>query len=394
MPNEMIHLSEEIVATTESMLANDKRDQLTKIPFTELSSLGAGMALLAEPFRTLTTHISIDAPNNLYAAYDKLGNPIELQYRFKGSPDYMGSQIKNGVTQQAHLKKVASLDGIVEQTISISPATLFMVAILVSMNKKLDAISDAQSEMMKWLEVDKQTKMEGDLQFLMDAYKSYKYNWNSDVFKRAMLVKTQDIKQDAEHNIRFYKTRLENTIDKNRTFQRKENVIKNISELDKSFSNYRLVLYLHGFATFLEVLFLENFNAPFLTEKIESLNEKAYDYREVYSYCYGRVEEAVLGALDGKVLKGLASVSDKIGKLTEHVPLINRTSLDELLQDGGSKLSSSISRKEKQLLSHFAENRDSSMQSFVDLLKQTRSICSENSAVYFDKENLYIDLPA
>ena len=96
-----------------------------------------------------------------------------------------------------------------------NPTMLLVAATLVNIDKKLDAIQETQQEMLDFIVQKEKSALKGDLDFLMDIYNNYKFNWNSEKYKTANHIKVLDIRQSAGRSIDFYREQIKKRISKN-----------------------------------------------------------------------------------------------------------------------------------------------------------------------------------
>ena len=82
------------------------------------------------------------------------------------------------------------------------------------MSKKLDSIEESQKNILNFLEKDKEAKLKGNLNFLLNVFNSYKLNWNNATFRASQHIKTQDIKQESDQNIAFYNSMINDALKK------------------------------------------------------------------------------------------------------------------------------------------------------------------------------------
>ena len=88
---------------------------------------------------------------------------------------------------------------------TIAPAMIFITAMTVQINKKLDHLQKTADEILGFLELDKQAHMKADLSTLSDITNAYKLNLDNESFIHAKLVQVGDIKREALATIDFYK---------------------------------------------------------------------------------------------------------------------------------------------------------------------------------------------
>lgn len=78
---------------------------------------------------------------------------------------------------------------------------LFMAATLAGIDRKLDALQKTQQEMMDFLTQKEKSELRGDLDFLAEVFRNYKYNWNDEKYKTANHIKTLDVRQRCSQRV-------------------------------------------------------------------------------------------------------------------------------------------------------------------------------------------------
>lgn len=222
-----------------------------KIPFAELAGLGGLIAELIPQFRTVTETINIPMEGLFRAINPKTGEVMpDLMYKSKQVAEAFVGSLKhaNGEFDQAAFVKVPGVKEVTTSVAAINPATLMIAAGIMAMSKKLDNIQEGQKNIMGFLEKDKESKLKGDLTFLLDVFKKYRLNWSNSTFRNTQYNKTQDIEQEAEHNIDFYRSMLSGELKKKKFLVSKLDVKKNMQKLIENFSNYRLAIYIYVFS--------------------------------------------------------------------------------------------------------------------------------------------------
>lgn len=286
-----------------------------KIPFAELAGLGGLIAELIPQFRTVTETINIPMEGLFRAINPKTGEVMpDLMYKSKQVAEAFVGSLKhaNGEFDQAAFVKVPGVKEVTTSVAAINPATLMIAAGIMAMSKKLDNIQEGQKNIMGFLEKDKESKLKGDLTFLLDVFKKYRLNWSNSTFRNTQYNKTQDIEQEAEHNIDFYRSMLSGELKKKKFLVSKLDVKKNMQKLIENFSNYRLAIYIYAFASYLEIILLENFNADFL----KSISEKIKDEGKLYTFDekehYEITGTRYSGATNGKNTYGSFTISGNV----------------------------------------------------------------------------------
>lgn len=354
-----------------------------KIPFSQFGAIGAGFATLSQKFKS----VADGNGSYLYRAVSKNGDAIKLQFKAKDGTGYVGGLIENGSTAQARFQEI------IENGVEINPMDVYMMVALVAINKKLDDVKAIQEHILGFLEIDKRTEMEGALAFLIDAVEKYKYNWNNETYRANMHLKTQDIKQQAEHSILFYRRRISEEM-KKKDFVIFENAVNEKKQkLSKDFDNYQLAVYLSAFASFMEVMCLCNFDSNFLNNVSSTIENHSHQYMELYTDCYNLLEQTHQNSLPSLIAKGVAAASGGLGHIAEKIPIINDTKIDENLILSESRIMKESSNRIADSLHSFTASKSSMVRPFIEMTDSINQIHNNKADYLFDDKNLYIPLP-
>ena len=271
-----------------------------------------------------------------------------------------------------------------------NPTMIFMAAALANIDKKLDAIQELQQEMMDFLVQKEKAELKGNLTFLADILNSFKYNWNSDMYKQSNHVKVLDIRQAAEQKILFYRQRIIEKTKKKNLIHIDQDVKKQTAKLLDLFKDYRLALYTHGFAYFLEVMLLGNFDADYLKSIEGKIEEYSIQYRELYTAVYDQMENYSKSSVQSAVLKGLKTVSKATGEAIAKTPVISKGKVDEALIGAGSKLGQLDSRRMMDTMKVLIDAKDSCVRPFVDNIEMVNQLYNKPINVLLDGKNIYL----
>lgn len=360
-------------------------NEYKKIPVAELSLLGAGIGSILPPFRTITQTIDFNNGRHLYEAFDSKGNPSKLMYQFKGSTDYMGSRIENGLTAQSRFREVPSQTMQSVQRIPVDPATLMMAMVLMDVERKLDKIQETQQDILEFIRSDKISKMEGNATFLADILNNYKFNWTDDTYRANMHIKVLDIRQEAEQNINFYSKQITSQLGK-----RNLDVKGKMNSVRTEFRNYQLALYLYGFSSFLEVMLLANFDKAYLNSVHNNIEKRSFEYRDLYTKCYDSIEDSSQKSLQSTALKGLAKASGALGQVASKNTKLGKLKIGESLLSAQSKLEETNVQNTQSIMTQFASSKDSCVYPFIALIDSVNEAYNQPKEMITDGENLYV----
>ena len=172
----------------------------------------------------------------------------------------------------------------------------------------------------------------------------------------------------------------------------KLDVKKNMQKLIENFSNYRLAIYIYAFASYLEIILLENFNADFLESISSKIKDESFKYVELYTIAYTKLESMAASSLESGAIKGAAVVSHGLGKVIEKIPIVERGQLDENLIAAGKKLEEYKVDSVDDLLSAFRSLRNCQVKQFTDLIETIDELHNGEPAILVDNENVYVQL--
>ena len=264
---------------------------------------------------------------------------------------------------------------------------------ITAMSKKLDSIEESQKNILNFLEKDKEAKLKGNLNFLLNVFNSYKLNWNNATFRASQHIKTQDIKQESDQNIAFYNSMINDALKKKKILISKLDVKKNMQKIITYFSNYRLAIYLYAFASYLEIILLENFDANFLNSISSKIQDESFKYVDLYTKAYTMLETMASSSLESAAIKGVAIASQGLGKAIERIPLVERGQLDENLIAASRKLEEYKVESVDDLLAALRFMSNCQVKQFVELIEAVNELHNEEPTILVDNnENVYVQL--
>ena len=358
----------------------DKPENLSKynkIPISRIAASGTSFDSVASAIKYVAS--GGKATSGLYHVSVPKG--AELM-KFKDGSGFLGSvAASNGGVGggQAVLKPLAC-----------NPTTLFMAVALMSMDKKLDKIQELQKDMFAYIKQRDKAKLRGNLSFLADILNNYKYHWDSNNYKLANIVETQEIKRASEQDIEFYRSLIKSKTMRKGFLQVDQQIQKHLDEIEGLFRDYSLALYIHAFASFLEVLLLENFNHDYLKNVLKKIDNSSVKYRELYTSSYNKIEHALRHSVQGQVLGGLAKINKDAGKIVGRIPLIEKTQLDESLNKAGNDLWNTKSKNINRRMKGLVKAQNSQVKPFVENLTMIDSLYNKPFELVFDEKYLYL----
>ena len=347
----------------------------TKIPLTELTTLGVAFQPIASAIQTA---VSGGGGSGIYFV-NTMGKQM---FTTSGGTEFIGSlQTAAGTVGggQARLTELAC-----------DPTMLFMAAALMSIEKKLDTIQETQEEILDFLEEKERAKLQGNLNVLGEVSTNFKYNWDNQTYKTNKHILIQQIKKDSEESIVLYRDQIAKKLKKRSFIHSDQEVKGTLKKLETQFKDYQLALYLYSYATFLEVMLLSNFSKGYLDSVEQRITEYSLQYRMLYTECYNLMEDYSKSSIQAGVLSGLAVASKFLGEAIAKVPVISNSQLDENLIEAGSRLDKHGSKRASNALEGLAQTRMSVTQPFVENIRAVNDLYNKPAIYLFDGNNMYV----
>lgn len=272
----------------------------------------------------------------------------------------------------------------------INPTMLFMAVAIASVEQKLDNIYEVQEEIFAFLELKEQAKLKGNLNTLADVLNNYKFNWDNEKYKNNNHITIQAIKREAEQSIILYREQLSKEFGKKTIFASDKLVKSALNKTIARLNDYKLALYVFSFASFLEVMLLENFDSNYLKSIEGKVREYNINYESLYDILVEKLEKESDFSIEGHTLKALSKFSSGVGKIVEKTPVISKTQLSGSMMRTGDKIQDiDTSRKEKitQLL---VDSQADYTGYFVENIKTIDELYNQPKKLMFDSENIYI----
>jgi hypothetical protein len=379
----------ELVQTSEKYLDDVRAEYAPKIimsvPITELSSLGAGVASLIPQLNTITQTKSVDASGFYTLANAAVGDTL------KAAKDgtYWGSlKCADGSSK---MLKVQSANSMIEttKTTMINPANMMMAVALYSIEKELGTIADLEKQILSFLETEKESEIEADVETLMKMAEQYKYSWDNEklVTNNHKLVK--DIQRTARKNMKIYQKQLADSL-KAKHFTLAQLTVNNeLGELEKKFKYFRLSLYTFSLASFMEIMLSGNYKEEYIVEVRDEINRMSEDYRELFEKCSLYLEKRSKSVVSTNVIKAVGKVEKATGKLLGNIPK-KGDAVEDFLQGAASSAEDHAMLIERQVVREFAMMNNPGTRLFTTKMDDMIRIYNHTSSIYFDEKNIYL----
>lgn len=364
----------------------------TTMPLVQIAALGAAFSAIPETFRTVTQSVTIPAAGNLFSATTRDGRAVTASelFSFKDLSGLMGSYSDGSGLHQIRLHEVSSQAGQITTALPIDPATMFMAAALMEINRKLDSIQETQEEMFEYLKNRDKAELRAGLEALSDILENYQFNWNIEIYKKTKYAQVLAIRQNSEKSIIHLRAQAESALKDNDLVHFQWGAEDKMGKVIDILKEYRLALHTYSFAAFLEIMLLENFDEGYLESVACALEEHANRYRKLYTHCYNTIENLSRSSVDNAILGGIAEAGKALGGFFASTPFGNLTPIDEALSDAGKGLEQAKEDATKNLMARLHDVKATDAHDFVDNIREVSRIYNHQMILLADEENLYL----
>lgn len=360
----------------------------SKVPMTDIASIGAGLSSIPEALRTTTSTFSTSAKN----IYEEVKG-ITLKEASDGSGLLRGFEMNpsgKGIKVQGAFKPVEGLNTTVTSVAPINPATMCMAVALMSIDKKMNQIIEIDKKILQRIVVEEKAELRNDLTILKEIAEDYRFNWNNDRFLNAQYKLAADINRNAGKQVIMYRELIEDKLRKKSLIQGDFSVNKLIGEAASDFGEYQLATYVYAYSSFIKVMLQGNFDPAYLDEVSSRLRNNSIAYRELYTKAYNFLLEKADNTVESHTIDALSAVGEFLGKAAAHVPRFDQLAVDDALIEGSEKLSGFGDDKVNKQLKRLVRLRCSYSKPFIDNISQINRIFNEPMKVLFDNKNLYL----
>lgn len=273
-----------------------------------------------------------------------------------------------------------------------NPATIMIAISLSEIEKEIIEIKSICNNILSFLENDKESEIEADVKTLIRVITEYKYNWQDEQYINNNHKIVMDIKRTGMKNINFYQKQIYENMKKKNIFMTNKTINYNQNELEKNFSYYRLSLYVYSFATFLEIMLLENFQKEYLLSKREEIETLSNEYINNYQEALKYVKKEANKSIQGNLLSGIGSAGKAIGDLSEKIQVIKNKKIDTWFNKNSDNIKNISQNMKNNFSLKFEEMNNPNTKIFIDKIKFINDIYNNVKNIYFDNKKLYLEI--
>ncbi|WP_162613538.1 hypothetical protein [Pseudoflavonifractor sp. An44] len=390
-PGEILVGGTNLMELTGDLLA-DARADLTKattmsVPIAQLATLGASVASLVPALNTVTQTYSFNTSGLYRVANQAVGDSLKIAQ----NGNFWGAlKTADGGSKFVQLQSAGPLTATSQAVVSINPATMMMAVALFSIEQQLGEIMEMQKQILSFLEIEKESEIEADVETLSSIASKYKLNWDNKHFVTSNHKMVLDIQRTARKNMLSYEKKIRDVVKGKKLIVANTQVKSALQDLLKKFKYYRLSLYTFSMASLMEVMLSGNFKEEYVSGIRDEIRQRSEAYRDLFGKCSVYLEKLSGSSMEKNLLTGIGTASKTVGSLIGIIPGIKQGPVDEFLVDQGSRMKKSAHTMETQSIKEFAEISNPKTGVFVDRLEDIIQIYNHTEQIFLDCENIYL----
>lgn len=357
------------------------------VPIAQLATLGMGVSSLLPALRTVTQTTTITTSGLYQLANAAVGDTLKVA---KNGNFWGAFKTADGASKFAQLHSAGPLTVTTQTVAAINPATMMMAVALFSVEQKLGEIEKMQKQIISFLEIEKESEIEADVETLSNIIVKYKLNWDNEYFVASNHKLVLDIQRTARKNMNGYQKKVTELVNTKKLVIGQKQVDSTLKDLQKKFKYYRLSLYTFSMAFMMEIMLSGNFKEEYIIGIKEEIEKMSSAYREMFMQSSIYLEKISGVSVETNVLKGIGTASKAVGKFIGSIPIVKEGQVDEFLQDSGKHIKSNAKEIETSAIAAFAELSNSETRVFIDKMEDMIQIYNHTEKICFDDKKIYL----
>lgn len=382
--NDLISITDNVLLDVRADISQSKS---LSMPIAQLSTLGAGVASLLPAFRTVAQTSTV-AGEGLYRWVNKVDG--DVLKTAKDGFKWGASKSTEGKSKMIKLQEVGNVSSTNTIAMPIDPATIMMAVALFSIEQQLGSIAEMQQKILSFLEIEKESEIEADIETLSNIIEKYKHNWDNEQFITSNHKMVTDIQRTARKNMLSYQKKVRDIIKEKKLLVLQNKIKTTLDELMKDFQYYRLSLFTFSMSSLIEIMLSCNFKEENILSIKEEIQKLAFTYRDIYGECSTYLESMEKSSVESNLLKGVGTTSKAVGKFIGNIPKIKDGQIDERLQEAGEHISDKAKAIETDSIAVFAEMSNPGTNLFTEKMDDLIFVYNQTTDICFDNNNIYL----
>lgn len=381
---DLIKIGEDILFDARASIGDKST---VSMPIAQLSALGAGVASLLPAFRTITQTTTVNAEGLYRLVNAGVGDTLKVA---KNGNSWGALKTAAGGSKMAQFSEAAFAPATTTTVMSINPATVMIAVALFSIEQKLESIADMERQILSFLEIEKESEIEADIETLSAIITKYKFNWDNEHYISSNHKLVLDIERTARKHMNSYQKEVTEFLNFKKLRLSQAQISGALRDLLKKFKYYRLSLYIFSMASFIEILLSGDFKEENILCAKEEIESMSAAYRDIFAQCSVYLERLSDASLETNLLKSLGTASKAVGKAIGRIPVIKEGPVDEFLQDSGKQMKKSAVQLEKKVVEAFAEISNPGVSIFTEKMNDMIQIFGHTKDIFFDDKKIYL----
>ena len=382
--NDLAEMTEEMLLDARKEIANTKT---LSVPIAELALLGTGVASLIPALRKVTQTTTFNTQGLYQLANAGVGDTLKIA---KNGNFWGAFKTADGSSKFAQLQAAEPLSTTSTAVIPIDPATMMMAVALFAIEQQLKGIEEKQKQILSFLEIEKESETEADVEILSKMITTYKHNWNNEHFIASNHKMVLDIQRTARKNMLSYKKKVAELLDSKKLIVAQAKVKSTLSDLQKNSNITDCHYILFPMASVVEIMLSGNFKEAYIADVKTEIKKFSLEYRDLFTECSMYLEKMASGSVEANVMKGIGVASKAVGKFIGSIPVVKEGQVDEFLQDGGAHLKENAQDMQKNILESFATLHNPGTGVFMEKMEDMIQIYNHTDRICFDDKNIYL----
>lgn len=379
--NDLISMTDNVLLDVRTDISQSKS---LSMPIAQLSTLGAGVASLLPAFRTVAQTSTVAAEGLYRIPNAVIGDTLKAAKSGNFWPSFKNSN------KLAQLQKVESIQSTNSMVMPIDPATMMMAVALFSIEQQLGNIAEMQKKILSFLEIEKESEIEADIETLSNIIEKYKHNWDNEQFISSNHKMVIDIQRTARKNMVSYQKKVRDVIKEKKLLVLQNKIKTTLDELMKDFKYYRLSLFTFSMSSLIEIMLSGNFKEENILSIKEEIQKLSFAYRDIYGECSVYLEGMEKSSVESNLLKGVSATSKAVGKFIGSIPKIKDGQIDERLQEAGEHVSDKAKAIKTDSIAAFAEMSNPGTSLFTEKMDDLIFVYNQTTDICFDSNNIYL----
>lgn len=382
--NDLISITDNVLLDVRTDISQSKS---LSMPIAQLSTLGAGVASLLPAFRTVTQTSTVAGEGLFRLANAAVGDTLKVA---KNGNFWGAFKTADGASKFAQLQSAGPLQATNSMVMPIDPATMMMAVALFSIEQQLGNIAEMQKKILSFLEIERESEIEADIETLSNIIEKYKHNWDNEQFITSNHKMVIDIQRTARKNMVSYQKKVRDVIKEKKLLVLQNKIKTTLDELMKDFKYYRLSLFTFSMSSLIEIMLSGNFKEENILSIKEEIQKLAFAYRDIYGECSVYLESMEKSSVESNLLKGVSATSKAVGKFIGSIPKIKDGQIDERLQNAGEHISDKAKAIETDSIAAFAEMSNPGTNLFTEKMDDLIFVYNHTTDICFDNDNIYL----